>query len=56
MNKRKAPAPVEATDEPAIVARLEKGPGWGVLMAAGGLAIVAGVGVLLFRGLRGRKA
>ncbi|HXA37636.1 MAG TPA: hypothetical protein VNW53_01435 [Phenylobacterium sp.] len=59
MSKRKPPAeePKAATaaDEPAILARLDSGPGWGMLLAAGGLAVVAGVGVLVFRGFRRRE-
>jgi len=65
MSRRKTtpPAPVEATEtpvaaeqEPAILARLDSGPGWGLALAAGGLALVAGVGVLVFRGFRRRRA
>jgi hypothetical protein len=65
MSKRKTPAPgpVEEIDaaaappgEPAILARLDSGPGWGLALAAGGLALVAGVGVLVFRGFRSRRA
>ncbi|HEX3367669.1 hypothetical protein [Phenylobacterium sp.] len=65
MSRRKppAPAPVEEAktpvatpEEPAILARLDSGPGWGLLVVTGGLAVVAGVGVLVFRGFGRRKA
>jgi hypothetical protein len=65
MSRRKTtpPAPVEeaetpaaAEEEPAILARLDSGPGWGLALAAGGLALVAGVGVLVLRGFRQRRA
>jgi hypothetical protein len=64
MSRRKPPAPapaepaetpVAAPEEPAILARLDSGPGWGLLAVAGGLAVVAGVGVLAFRGFRRRR-
>jgi hypothetical protein len=57
MSKRKppVPAPVEEAaampEEPAILARLDGGPGWGLAVAVG-LAVVAGV--LAFRGFRRR--
>lgn len=60
--KPPAPAPVKrveapeaVAEEPAILARLDSGPGWGLALAAGGLAVVAGLGVLVFRGFRGRR-
>lgn len=59
MSRRKPPAPAEPAEapaeEPAILARLDSGPGWGLALAAGGLAVVAGLGVLVFRGFRGRR-
>ncbi|HZZ31014.1 MAG TPA: hypothetical protein VFE10_03390 [Phenylobacterium sp.] len=59
MSKRKEPVEepeaAAVTGEPAILARLDSGPGWGSLLAAGGLAVVAGLGVLVFRGFRRRK-
>jgi hypothetical protein len=64
MSRRKPPAPASveaaetpgaAPEEPAILARLESGPGWGLALAAGGLAVVAGLGVLVFHRFRGRK-
>jgi hypothetical protein len=51
-----AETPVAAEEEPAILARLDSGPGWGLALAAGGLALVAGVGLLVFRGFRRRGA
>ena len=41
-----------SSDEPPILKRLEGGPGWGVALVLGGVAIVAGIGALAFRGLR----
>ena len=59
MSKRKPPVEepeaAAAAEEPAILARLDSGPGWGVLLAAGGLAVVAGLGVLVLRGFRRRR-
>jgi hypothetical protein len=39
-------------DEPPILKRLEVGPGWGVALVLGGVAIVAGIGALVFRGAK----
>ena len=50
-----AAQPPVVADEPPILKRLEGGPGWGVALALGGVAVVAGIGALVFRGLR-RKA
>jgi hypothetical protein len=64
MSKRKPPAaapvqkvetPVATPEEPAILARLDSGSGWGLALVAGGLAVVAGLGVLAFRGFRRRE-
>jgi len=44
--------PAASGDEPPILKRLEVGPGWGVALVLGGVAIVAGIGALAFRGLR----
>ena len=41
-----------ATDEPPILKRLEVGPGWGTALVLGGVAVVAGIGALVFRGMR----
>jgi hypothetical protein len=59
MSKRKEPVEepeaAATAEEPAILARLDSGPGWGVLLVAGGLAVVAGLGVVVFRGFRRRR-
>jgi hypothetical protein len=48
-----APAPGPGpSDEPPILKRLEVGPGWGVALALGGVAVVAGIGALVVRGMR----
>jgi hypothetical protein len=44
-----------ADAEPEIVKRLEGGPGWGVALALGGVAVVAGVGALVFRGMARKR-
>jgi hypothetical protein len=50
-----APGPPATVDEPPILKRLEGGAGWGVAVVLGGVAIVAGIGALAFRGLSRRK-
>jgi hypothetical protein len=47
----KAAGPPAVADEPPILKRLEPGPGWGVALVLGGVAIVAGVGALALRGM-----
>jgi len=47
---------VVADDTPPILKRLEVGPGWGMALVAGGVAVVAGLGALAFRALGRRKA
>lgn len=45
-----------ATDEPAILKRLEASPKWGVAaLVAGGVAVVAGLSALAIRGVMRRK-
>lgn len=44
-----------ASDEPAILKRLELGRGWGMALLAGGVALAAGLGALALRGVLRRK-
>jgi hypothetical protein len=50
-----AAGPPATLDEPSILKRLDVGPGWGVALILGGVAIVAGIGALAFRGIGRRK-
>lgn len=49
-----APEPAPATDEPAILQRLEATPKWSGAVVAGGLMLVAGLSFFAIRGLRRR--
>jgi hypothetical protein len=48
-------APVALGEEPAIVKSLER-PKWHMALVAGGLAVVAGAGALVVRGLMRRRS
>ncbi|HEY0436710.1 MAG TPA: hypothetical protein VGC92_08725 [Phenylobacterium sp.] len=49
-----AQLPVPA-DEPPILRRLEVGPGWGTALVLGGVAVLAGIGALVMRGVLRKK-
>jgi hypothetical protein len=48
--------PPLVNDEPAILKRLELSPTWNVALVAGGVALVAGLGALAFRGMMRRRS
>ncbi len=48
--------PATTAEEAPILKRLEVGPGWGVALVLGGVAVVAGIGALAFRGISRRKS
>ena len=53
--QREAQPSPAVPDEPAILKRLEVGPGWGVALAAGGAALVLGLGALALRAVTRRR-
>ena len=50
-----APEVPAVTDEPPILKRLDVGPGWGVALVLGGVAVVAGIGALALRGFQRKR-
>jgi hypothetical protein len=48
--------PPAVADEPAILKRLELSPAWNVALVAGGIALVAGLGALMLRGVTRRRS
>ena len=49
-----SPSQLAASDEPAILKRLEATPKWRLAMVAGGLGVVAALSLFAIRGLRRR--
>ena len=50
--KAVATAAPSGDETPPILKRLEVSPGWGMALVAGGVAVVAGLGALVFRAVR----